>query len=110
MLFAISTYATSVKPGKSKNYCDTNRETQMLITFFFLLIALVNIAETTVENELAKNLKNIAAAHFIMTLAVTGIVGLQITHYVLNKRADAAELAAANAGPVGAKEETKKTK
>lgn len=27
MLFAISTYATSVKPGKSKNYCDTNRET-----------------------------------------------------------------------------------
>lgn len=82
----------------------------MLITFFFLLIALVNIAETTVENELAKNLKNIAAAHFIMTLAVTGIVGLQITHYVLNKRADAAELAAANAGPVGAKEETKKTK
>jgi hypothetical protein len=67
------------------------------------------MAETTVENELAKNLKNIAAAHFIMTLAVTGIVGLQITHYVLTKRADAAELAAVNA-EIAAKEQAKKSK
>ncbi|CAO3635043.1 unnamed protein product [Mucor hiemalis] len=71
MLFALSTYATSVKP------------------------ALANISQTEVASEWAVNLKNIAAAHFIMTLAVTGIIGLQITHYVLNKRADSAEAAEA---------------
>lgn len=53
--------------------------------------AIKTISETDVKSELAKELKNIAAAHFIITLAITGIVGLQITHYVLNKRADNAE-------------------
>jgi hypothetical protein len=67
------------------------------------------MSETDVPFELAKNLKNIAAAHFIMTLAVTGIVGLQITHYILNKRADSAELAAANEAATKVAE-TKKTK
>ncbi|KAI8365022.1 ER membrane protein SH3 [Choanephora cucurbitarum] len=67
MLFAISTYSTSVKP------------------------AIDNIAQTEDVAELSQNLKNIAAAHFIMTLAITGIVGLQITHYALTKRADSAE-------------------
>ncbi|KAL9554270.1 hypothetical protein PS6_003491 [Mucor atramentarius] len=73
MLFGLSTYATSVKP------------------------AIKNISETKIASELASNLKNIAAAHFIITLAITGIVGLQITHYVLNKRADNAEKAEAAA-------------
>ncbi|KAI9470653.1 MAG: ER membrane protein SH3 [Benjaminiella poitrasii] len=71
MLFALSTHATTVKP------------------------AIINISETDAVSELTANLKNIAAAHFIITLAITGIVGLQITHYVLNKKADNAERAAA---------------
>lgn len=66
-----------------------------LILLFF--IAIKNISETKIASELASNLKNIAAAHFIITLAITGIVGLQITHYVLNKRADNAEKAEAAA-------------
>ncbi|KAI8054192.1 ER membrane protein SH3 [Gilbertella persicaria] len=73
MLFALSTYSTSVKPG------------------------ILNISQTNDVEELSKNLRNIAAAHFIMTLAITGIVGLQITHYVLTKRADNAERAEAAA-------------
>lgn len=60
-----------------------------------MILALANISQTEVASEWAVNLKNIAAAHFIMTLAVTGIIGLQITHYVLNKRADSAEAAEA---------------
>ncbi|KAL9538443.1 hypothetical protein MBANPS3_010926 [Mucor bainieri] len=79
MLFGLSTYATSVKP------------------------AIKNIAETEIKSELASNLKNIAAAHFIITLAITGIVGLQITHYVLNKRADNAERAEAVAAAAAKK-------
>ncbi|KAI8991003.1 Shr3 amino acid permease chaperone [Mycotypha africana] len=69
MLFALSTYATTVKP------------------------AMQHISETEKVAEISKHLKNIAAAHFIITLAITGIVGLQITHYILNKRADHAERA-----------------
>ncbi|KAG0741968.1 hypothetical protein G6F57_010799 [Rhizopus arrhizus] len=79
MLFAISTYASSVKPG------------------------MMAISETTDEKEIITNLKNIAAAHFIIVLAITGIIGLQITYYVLTKRADNAELAATK------KTDTKKT-
>jgi hypothetical protein len=45
--------------------------------------------------ELTSNLKNIAAAHFIIVLAITGIIGLQITHYVLTKREERAERNAA---------------
>ncbi|KAI9338646.1 ER membrane protein SH3 [Pilaira anomala] len=78
MLFALSTYATSVKP------------------------ALKNISETDVVSELILNLKNIAAAHCIMTLAVTGMIGLQVTHFYLNRRADAVEV-------VVQKPETKKS-
>lgn len=51
-------------------------------------IGILTISQSTVEAEIIKQLKNIAAAHFIIVLAITGIVGLQITHYVLNKRAD----------------------
>jgi hypothetical protein len=61
------------------------------------------ISETTDEKEIITNLKNIAAAHFIIVLAITGIIGLQITYYVLTKRADNAELAATK------KTDTKKT-
>lgn len=44
-----------------------------------------------------------------MTLAVTGIIGLQVAHYYLNKRADSAELA--EAAPAASKKvETKKSK
>ncbi|KAI7905039.1 ER membrane protein SH3 [Cokeromyces recurvatus] len=72
MLFALSTHSTTVRP------------------------AIQTISETDVVSELTKNLKNIAAAHFIITLAITGIVGLQITHYILNKRADNAEAVTAS--------------
>lgn len=65
--------------------------------------AIKNISETEIKSELASNLKNIAAAHFIITLAITGIVGLQITHYVLNKRADNAEKAEAVAAAAAKK-------
>lgn len=58
---------------------------------------MVAISETTDETEIISNLRNIAAAHFIIVLAITGIIGLQITYYVLTKRADNAELAAAAA-------------
>lgn len=69
----------------------------LILLFFIFFIAIKNISETKIASELASNLKNIAAAHFIITLAITGIVGLQITHYVLNKRADNAEKAEAAA-------------
>lgn len=65
------------------------------------LVGIKTIAEIKDVEEITKILKNIAAAHFIMVLAITGIVGLQITHYILNKRADNAERAEA--------EEKKKT-
>lgn len=71
------------------------------------ILALKNMSETDVVYDLIVNLKNIAAAHCIMTLAVTGIIGLQVTHFYLNKRADNAELAEAEAAK---KPETKKTK
>ncbi|KAI8076080.1 ER membrane protein SH3 [Thamnidium elegans] len=86
LLFALSTYATSVKP------------------------ALKNISETDIVADLILNLKNIAAAHCIMTLAITGIIGLQVTHFYLNKRADSAELAEDEAEAVAKKPENKKNK
>jgi hypothetical protein len=98
MLFALSTYATSVKPGMFIQ-CST---IPTLLTFY-CDTAIQSISETDVKSELAKNLKNIAAAHFIITLAITGIVGLQITHYVLNKRADNAERAEAAAAAAAKK-------
>lgn len=52
------------------------------------------ISETVDEKEIISSLKNIAAAHFIIVLAITGIIGLQITYYIVTKRADNAELAA----------------
>ncbi|CAO3701827.1 unnamed protein product [Rhizopus microsporus] len=70
MLFALSTYASSVRP------------------------AMKIISETVDEKEIISSLKNIAAAHFIIVLAITGIIGLQITYYIVTKRADNAELAA----------------
>lgn len=32
------------------------------------------------------SLKRIAASHFIIVLAITGIIGLQITHYFVMKK------------------------
>lgn len=70
---------------------------------YLVYIAIKNISDAELVNELTTNLKNIAAAHFIITLAITGIVGLQITHYVLNKRADNAERAEAVAAAAAKK-------
>lgn len=67
------------------------------------IIAIKNISETDVVSELTLNLKNIAAAHCIMTLAITGIIGLQVAHFYLNKRADKAELAEASAAAAAKK-------
>jgi C4-dicarboxylate transporter len=36
-------------------------------------------------------LKNIAAAHFIIVLAITGIISLQLTHYFVMKRSNKEE-------------------
>lgn len=69
-----------------------------------------NISETDVVSELVLNLKNIAAAHCIMTLAVTGIIGLQVTHFYLNRRADAVEIVEVETEVVVQKPETKKSK
>ncbi|KAL0080756.1 ER membrane protein SH3 [Phycomyces blakesleeanus] len=68
LLFGLSTYATSVKP------------------------ALKVITTSLDQDELRTSLNNIAAAHFIIVLAITGIVGLQVAHYILSKRANKAEV------------------
>ncbi|ORY93776.1 ER membrane protein SH3 [Syncephalastrum racemosum] len=62
MLFGLSTHATSVRPG------------------------LEVIVSSSDESEITSSLKNIAAAHFIIVLAVTGIIGLQIAHYFVMKK------------------------
>ncbi|KAI8367686.1 ER membrane protein SH3 [Radiomyces spectabilis] len=62
MLFGLSTYATSVKP------------------------ALAIVSSSTDVKEVTKQLKNIAAAHFIIVLAITGIIGLQVAHYFVMKK------------------------
>lgn len=103
MLFALSTYATSVKPGKNLLDLSIINVTRKPNQSYLVYIAIKNISDAELVNELATNLKNIAAAHFIITLAITGIVGLQITHYVLNKRADNAERAEAVAAAAAKK-------
>lgn len=103
MLFALSTYATSVKPGTNLLDLYIINVTRKPNQSYLVYIAIKNISDAELVNELATNLKNIAAAHFIITLAITGIVGLQITHYVLNKRADNAERAEAVAAAAAKK-------
>ncbi|KAI9278460.1 ER membrane protein SH3 [Phascolomyces articulosus] len=68
MLFGLSTHATSVRPG---------------------LEVIVSTTEET--EEVVSSLKNIAAAHFIIVLAITGIIGLQIAHYFVMKKTAQAE-------------------
>ncbi|CAO3646217.1 unnamed protein product [Mucor hiemalis] len=63
-LFGISTYITSVKP------------------------AIIVVSESKDQNDITTALKNIAAAHFIIVLAITGIIGLQIAHYFIMKRSN----------------------
>ncbi|KAI7901237.1 ER membrane protein SH3 [Cokeromyces recurvatus] len=62
MFFGLFTYLTTVKP------------------------AIQTIVESTNMNKITASLKNIAAAHFIIVLAITGIIGLQITHYFVLKK------------------------
>lgn len=88
MLFALSTHATSVRPG-----LDT-------------------IVSSKEEDALAAAVKNIAAAHFIIVLAVTGkhkqfkvytaefwsswllgIIGLQIAHYFVIRKSSSERVA-----------------
>ncbi|KAI9303615.1 ER membrane protein SH3 [Cunninghamella echinulata] len=69
LLFGLSTYTTSVKP------------------------ALVTVTESKDELEVLAALKNIAAAHFIIVLAITGIVGLQLAHLFAIRKTDKAEAA-----------------
>ncbi|CAO0802054.1 unnamed protein product [Mucor circinelloides] len=64
MMFGITTYLSSVKP------------------------AITVVSESADVNEITTSLKNIAAAHFIIVLAITGIIGLQITHYFVMKRSN----------------------
>ncbi|KAI9363140.1 ER membrane protein SH3 [Pilaira anomala] len=62
MFFGLTTYITSVKPA----------------------IAIVSESDDIPAITIA--LKNIAAAHFIMVLAITGIIGLQVAHYFVMKK------------------------
>ncbi|KAK4510948.1 uncharacterized protein ATC70_000057 [Mucor velutinosus] len=64
MMFGVTTYLSSVKPA----------------------IAVVN--QSADVSDITASLKNIAAAHFIIVLAITGIIGLQITHYFVMKRSN----------------------
>ncbi|KAI9276399.1 ER membrane protein SH3 [Sporodiniella umbellata] len=67
MFFGIITYTTSVIPAvKIVTLSD-------------------DIEQTTVS------LKQIAASHFIIVLAITGIIGLQITHYFIMKKSEKEE-------------------
>ncbi|KAG2220482.1 hypothetical protein INT45_011486 [Circinella minor] len=68
MLFGLSTHATSVQPGLD-----------------------VIVKSTKETEEAVASLKNIAAAHFIIVLAITGIIGLQIAHYFVMKKTAQAE-------------------
>ncbi|KAG0173919.1 hypothetical protein DFQ30_006551 [Apophysomyces sp. BC1015] len=70
MLFGLSTHASSVKPAM--NVISTSED----------------------QKEITVSLKNIAAAHFIIVLAVTGIIGLQIAHFFVMKRTAKANRAA----------------
>ncbi|KAI9314606.1 ER membrane protein SH3 [Dichotomocladium elegans] len=62
MLFGLSTHTTSVRPG------------------------LEVITTSDNEEDITASLKNIAAAHFMIVLAITGIIGLQIAHYFVMKK------------------------
>ncbi|GAA5796074.1 hypothetical protein HPULCUR_001443 [Helicostylum pulchrum] len=62
MFFGLSTYFNSVRP------------------------AITTVSESADANEITIALKNIAAAHFIIVLAITGIIGLQVTHYCIMKK------------------------
>ncbi|KAI8081544.1 ER membrane protein SH3 [Halteromyces radiatus] len=84
LLFGISTYASSVKP------------------------ALVVITESKDDAEVLASLKNIAAAHFIIVLAVTGIVGLQLAHLFVMKKTEKSERLEKAQEPVDASASNKK--
>ncbi|CAO3695595.1 unnamed protein product [Rhizopus stolonifer] len=62
MFFGITTYITSVIPAVE------------------VVTRSNDIEQATIS------LKQIAASHFIIVLAITGIIGLQITHYFVMKR------------------------
>ncbi|CAO3632458.1 unnamed protein product [Cunninghamella blakesleeana] len=68
LFLGLSTYTTSVRP------------------------ALETITTSSDKGELLAALKNIAAAHFIIVLAITGIVGLQLAHLFAIRKTDKAEL------------------
>ncbi|KAI9496368.1 ER membrane protein SH3 [Zychaea mexicana] len=74
MLFGLSTHATSVRPGLE-----------------------VIVAAAGETEEVVAALKNIAAAHFIIVLAITGIIGLQIAHYFVMKKSAKSERETGNA-------------
>lgn len=67
-MFGISTYITSVKP------------------------AIHVVSKSKDLEDITTSLKNIAAAHFIIVLAITGIIGLQIAHYFIMKRSNKEEV------------------
>ncbi|ORX62681.1 ER membrane protein SH3 [Hesseltinella vesiculosa] len=67
LLFAVSTYATSVKP------------------------ALLTISESKNNDDILASLKNIAAAHFITVMAITGIICLQLAHLFVMKKSSKSE-------------------
>ncbi|KAI8982992.1 ER membrane protein SH3 [Pilobolus umbonatus] len=64
MLFALSTFASTVRP------------------------AMQSLEESDISSKLIDNLKNIAAAHFMMVLAISGIILLQVTHFIVSKRSE----------------------
>lgn len=67
MLFGISTYITSVKPGNNQELNDP-----ALCIYTVYIIAINVVSESTNVDAITTSLKNIAAAHFIIVLAITG--------------------------------------
>ncbi|KAF7728170.1 hypothetical protein EC973_006564 [Apophysomyces ossiformis] len=57
-------------------------------------LAMNVISTSEDQKEITVSLKNIAAAHFIIVLAVTGIIGLQIAHFFVMKKTQKASKAA----------------
>lgn len=68
--FGLSTYVTSVKPGIISEMNLIN-QLKKLKTMFYVAVVVVN--ESTNTSDITTALKNIAAAHFIIVLAITGI-------------------------------------
>lgn len=66
LFFGLTTHVTSVRPGRKKKY--TTYVKYRIFTYFGIAIKTI-----TDSINVEDSLKNIAAAHFIIVLSITGI-------------------------------------